>query len=42
MQWPSEKGQRNKMIYKTQHRKIKIEQHESHKTPEVNSGAPEG
>jgi hypothetical protein len=30
------------MIYKTQHRKIKIEQHEPHKKPGVNSGAPEG
>jgi hypothetical protein len=30
------------MIYKTQHRKIKIEHHEPHKKPGVNSGALEG
>jgi hypothetical protein len=30
------------MIYKTQHRKIKIEQHEPHKKPRVNSGASDG
>jgi hypothetical protein len=29
------------MIYKTQHRKIKIEQHKPHKKPGMNSGAPE-
>jgi hypothetical protein len=29
------------MNYKTQHRKIKIEQHEPHRKPGVNSGAPE-
>ena len=30
------------MIYKTIHRKLKIEQHEPSLTPEVNSGTPEG
>jgi hypothetical protein len=30
------------MYCKTQHRKIKIEQHEPHKKPGVNSGTPEG
>jgi len=29
-------------IYKTLHIKLKIEQHEPHKKPFVNSGAPEG
>ena len=29
-------------IYKTLHRKLMIEQDESHKKPMVNSGAPEG
>jgi hypothetical protein len=29
------------MIYKTLHRKLKIEQHEPYKKPGVNSGAPE-
>ena len=31
----------NQVIYKTIHRKLKIDQHESHKKPGVNSGAPE-
>jgi len=36
-------GQKDKtMIYKTLHRKLKIEQHESHYKSGVNSGAPEG
>jgi hypothetical protein len=30
------------MIYKTLHRKLKIEQREPHLKPVVNSGAPEG
>jgi hypothetical protein len=30
------------MIYKTIHRKLKIERHESHWRPGLNSGAPEG
>jgi len=31
MQWPKEKGQKDKtMIYKTLHKKLKIEQHEPH------------
>jgi len=30
------------MIYKTLHRKLKIEQHESHHKPGMNSDAPEG
>ena len=30
------------MIYKTPHRKLKIEGHEPHQKPEVNSGASEG
>ena len=29
-------------IYKTLHRKLKIEQHKSHSKPWLNSGAPEG
>jgi len=29
------------MIYKTLHRKLKIEYHEPHLKPRVNSGAPE-
>ena len=29
-------------IYKTLHRKLKIEKHEPHSEPVVNSGAPEG
>jgi hypothetical protein len=29
------------MIYKTLHRKLQIEQHESHQKQEVNAGAPE-
>jgi len=29
-------------IYKILHRKLKIEQHESHLQPWVNPGAPEG
>jgi hypothetical protein len=29
-------------IYKTLHRKLKIERHEPHLKPGVNSGAPEG
>jgi hypothetical protein len=29
-------------IYKTLHRKLKIEQHETYKKLMVNSGAPEG
>ena len=29
-------------IYKTLHRKLKIEQHEPHWKPGMNSGAPEG
>jgi hypothetical protein len=33
-QWPKEKGQT--LIYKTLHRKLKIEQHESHKKGGVN------
>jgi hypothetical protein len=34
------KGQR--MMYKTVHRKLTIEQHKSHLKPGVNSGAVEG
>jgi hypothetical protein len=30
------------MIYKTPHRPPKIEQHEPHQKPGMNSGAPEG
>jgi hypothetical protein len=30
------------MIYKTLHRKLKIEQHEPHWKPMMDSGAPEG
>jgi hypothetical protein len=37
---PNKKGQT--MIYKTLHRKLKIEKNEPHKKPGVNSGAPEG
>jgi hypothetical protein len=33
---------KEKRIYKTLHRKLKIEQHEPHLIPEVNSCAPEG
>jgi hypothetical protein len=29
-------------IYKTLHRKLRIEQHEAHLKPGMNSGAPEG
>jgi hypothetical protein len=29
------------MIYKTLHRKLKIEQYEQHQSPEADSGAPE-
>jgi hypothetical protein len=35
------KDNRTKMIYKKLHRKLKIEQHEPHSKPGVNSGAPE-
>ena len=34
--------ERQTMIYKTLHRRLKIEQHETHYTPRVNAGAPEG
>jgi hypothetical protein len=30
------------LIYKAQHRKLKIEEYEPHEKPEINSGAPEG
>ena len=30
------------MIHKTLHKKLKIEQHERHKKPRMNSGTPEG
>ena len=30
------------MIYKTLHRKLKIEQHVPHRKPWVNGGAPQG
>ena len=40
IQWPKEKGQTP--IYKTLHRKLKTDQHEPHKQPGVNSGAPDG
>ena len=30
------------IIYKTQHRKLQIEQHEPHLSPALKSGAPEG
>ena len=33
---------RSTMIYKTLHRKLKIEQHEPHRKPWVNGGAPQG
>ena len=36
------KGERQTMIYETLHRKLTIEQHEPHKKPRENSGAPEG
>ena len=37
--WKSTKGQ--KIIYKTPHRKLKIEQREPYLKPRMNSGAPE-
>ncbi len=37
-----EQKNRQTMIYKTVHRKLKIEQHESHLKPRGNAGAPEG
>jgi len=41
-QWKDQKRtKRQSMIYKTLHRQLKIEQHEPHKKPEMNSGAPE-
>jgi hypothetical protein len=40
IQWQKEK--RQTMIYKTLHRKLKIEQRESHEEPRMISGAPEG
>ena len=41
-QWPK-KGQKDEQtVYKTLHRKLKIEQHELHKTTGVNAGATEG
>jgi len=36
------KDKRPKKIYKTFHRKLKIEQHEPHYKPGMNSGSPEG
>jgi len=36
------KKKRQTTIYKTLHRKLKIEQHEPHQKPGMNSGAPEG
>ena len=39
-QWQKEKGQTT--IHKTLHRKLKIEQHEPHLKPRVDTGAPEG
>jgi len=33
---------RSTMIYKTLHRKLKIEQHEPHRKPWLNGGAPQG
>jgi hypothetical protein len=39
-QWPKEKEQTT--IYKTLHRKLKIEHHEPHLNPGVNPGAPKG
>jgi hypothetical protein len=43
-QYNSQTGQNNRqtMIYKALHRKLKIEQHEPHNKAGVNSGAPEG
>ena len=35
-------AKRQTMIYKTPHRKLKIEQHEPNLKPEMNSGAHEG
>ena len=35
------KTDRKQDLYKTLHRKLKFEQHESHKIQEANSGAPE-
>ena len=40
IQWQKEKGQT--MIYKTLHRKLRIEQHEPQYKAGVNSGVPEG
>ena len=34
-------GQKKTTIYKTLHRKLKIEQHDPHENPGVNSGAME-
>jgi hypothetical protein len=39
-QWPKKRTQTT--IYKTQHRKLQIEQHEPHLSPALKSGAPEG
>jgi len=35
------KKAKDKLIYKTLHRKLSIEQHEPHKYPAMNSGASE-
>jgi len=42
IQCPKDKGQKDKQWTKTLHKKLKIEQDESHKKPRVNLGAPEG
>jgi DNA-dependent RNA polymerase auxiliary subunit epsilon len=42
-QWPEEKRTKGQtIIYKILHRKLKIEQHESHYKPGVNPGDQEG
>ena len=40
IQWPKEKGQTR--IYKTLHRKLKIEQQEANWKPRMSSGVPKG
>jgi hypothetical protein len=41
-QWPKEKQRKGQItMYKTLHRKLKIEQHEPHKNRRVNAGAQE-
>ena len=41
IQWPKEKVQKDNDL-QTIHRKLQIEQHDSHKKPGMNSGATEG